>query len=42
MCISQRIDGDSRQEISLSLLNVPATVEANRKAGVDFALPVSH
>ena len=36
------LDGDSRQEIPLSLLNVPATVEANRKAGVDFALPVSH
>ena len=35
------LDGDSRQEIPLSLLNVPATVEANRKAGVDFALPVS-
>jgi hypothetical protein len=36
------LDGDSRQEIPLSLLDVPATVEANRKAGVDFALPVSH
>jgi hypothetical protein len=35
------LDGDSRQEIPLALLNVPATVEANRKAGVDFALPVS-
>lgn len=35
------LDGDSRQEIALSLLDVPATVEANRKAGVDFALPVS-
>jgi hypothetical protein len=35
------LDGDSRQEISLSLLDVPATVEANRKAGIDFALPVS-
>jgi hypothetical protein len=35
------LDGDSRQEIPLSLLDVPATVEANRKAGVDFALPVS-
>jgi hypothetical protein len=36
------LDGDSRREIPLSLLDVPATVEANRKAGVDFALPVSH
>jgi hypothetical protein len=36
------LDGDSRQEIPLSVLDVPATVEANRKAGVDFALPVSH
>ncbi len=35
------LDGDSRQEIPLALLDVPATVEANRKAGVDFALPVS-
>jgi hypothetical protein len=33
------LDGESRQEIPLSLLNVPATVEANRAAGVDFALP---
>lgn len=36
------LDGDSRQEIPLSLLNVQATVEANRAAGVDFALPTSH
>jgi hypothetical protein len=35
------LDGDSRQEIPLSLLDLPATMEANRKAGVDFALPVS-
>jgi len=35
------LDGESRQEIPLSLLNVPATVEANHAAGVDFALPVS-
>jgi hypothetical protein len=35
------LDGDSRQEIPLSLLNVQATVEANRAAGVDFALPTS-
>jgi hypothetical protein len=35
------LDGESRQEIPLSLLNVPATVEANRAAGVDFALPIS-
>jgi hypothetical protein len=34
-------DGESRQEISLSQLNLPATVEANRAAGVDFALPVN-
>jgi hypothetical protein len=36
------LDGDARQEISLSLIDIPATVEANRAAGVDFALPVSH
>ena len=35
------LDGESRREIPLSLLNVPATVEVNRTAGVDFALPVS-
>jgi hypothetical protein len=35
------LDGDSRREIPLSLLDVPATVEANRKAGIDFALPIS-
>jgi hypothetical protein len=35
------LDGGSRQEIPLSLLNVQATVEANRAAGVDFALPTS-
>jgi hypothetical protein len=35
-------EGDLRKEIPLSLLNVPATVETNRAAGVDFALPVSH
>jgi hypothetical protein len=36
------LDGDTRQEIPLSLLNVPATVETNRQAGIDFALPISH
>jgi hypothetical protein len=36
------LDGDSRKEIPLSLLNVPATVETNRAAGIDFSLPVSH
>ena len=35
------LDGDSHQEIPLSQLNVQATVEANRAAGVDFALPTS-
>jgi hypothetical protein len=35
------LDGDLRKEIPLSLLNVQATVETNRSAGVDFALPVS-
>jgi len=35
------LDGDSHHEIPLSLLNVQATVEANRAAGVDFALPSS-
>jgi hypothetical protein len=36
------LDGDTRKEIPLSALDVPATVEANRAAGVDFALPTSH
>jgi hypothetical protein len=35
------LDGDLRREIPLALLNVPATVETNRAAGVDFSLPVS-
>jgi hypothetical protein len=35
------LDGDTRQEIPLALLDVPATIEANRAAGVDFALPVN-
>jgi hypothetical protein len=35
------LDGESPQEIPLSLLNLPATVEANRAAGIDFALPAS-
>ena len=34
------LDGDLRREIPLALLNVPATVETNRAAGVDFSLPV--
>jgi hypothetical protein len=33
------LDGESHQEIPLSEINIPATVEANQKAGVDFALP---
>jgi hypothetical protein len=33
------LDGDSHKEIPLSLVNVQATIEANRAAGVDFALP---
>ena len=36
------LDGDLRREIPLALLNVPATVETNRAAGVDFSPPVSH
>jgi hypothetical protein len=35
------LDGDSHKEIPLSLVNVQATIEANRAAGVDFALPSS-
>jgi hypothetical protein len=35
------LDGDLRREMPLALLNVPATVETNRAAGVDFSLPVS-
>jgi hypothetical protein len=35
------LDGELRQEIPLSLLDVPATVTANRAAGVDFELPVN-
>jgi hypothetical protein len=34
------LDGELRKEIPLALLDVPATVDANRAAGVDFALPV--
>jgi hypothetical protein len=33
------LDGESRQEIPLSMLNVPATIAVNRAAGIDFALP---
>jgi hypothetical protein len=36
------LDGETRQEIPLSALDVPATIDANRKTGVDFALPSSH
>ena len=36
------LDDEKRQEIPLSELNLPATIEANRKTGVDFALPSSH
>jgi hypothetical protein len=35
------LDCDTRKEIPLSLLNVTATVETNRAAGVDFALPIT-
>lgn len=35
------LDGDSHKEIPLSLIDVQTTVEANRAAGVDFALPTS-
>jgi hypothetical protein len=34
------LDGELRHEIPLTLLDVPATVTANRATGVDFALPV--
>jgi hypothetical protein len=33
------LDGDTRKEFPLSEINVPATVETNRAAGVDFTLP---
>ncbi len=35
------LDGETRQEIPLSLLDVPQTIAANHAAGVDFALPIS-
>ena len=35
------LDGEARREIPLAALDIPATVEANRDAGVDFALPTS-
>jgi hypothetical protein len=35
------LDGELRKEIPLSLLDVPATVTANRAAGVDFEIPIS-
>lgn len=37
--ILYNLDGDTRREISLSALDLPATIEANRSAGIDFALP---
>jgi len=36
------LDGETRQEIPLSALDLPATIAANRKTGVDFALPSSY
>jgi hypothetical protein len=33
------IDGRHRRDISVSDLDIPATIEANRSAGVDFQLP---
>lgn len=36
------LDGERRQEIPISALDLPATVVANRKTGVDFALPSSY
>ena len=33
------LDDDTRREIPLASLDIPATVKANRDAGVDFALP---
>lgn len=36
------LDGETRQEIPLSELDLAATIDANRKTGVDFALPSSH
>ncbi len=33
------LDGDTRKDFPLSEINVPATVETNRTAGVDFTLP---
>ena len=36
------LDGETRQEIPLSALDLPATIDANRKTGVDFALPSSY
>jgi hypothetical protein len=34
------LDGDTRQEIPLASLDLPATIEANRAAGADFAVPI--
>ena len=36
------LDGDTRKEIPLTDLNLPATIEANRSAGVDFSLPAGY
>ncbi len=33
------LDGDTRKEIPLSEIDLPATTETNRAAGVDFTLP---
>jgi hypothetical protein len=35
------LDGETRREIPLDTLDLPATVRANREAGVDFGLPSS-
>ncbi len=35
------LDGDTRREIPLDTLDLPATIKANRAAGVDFSLPSS-
>ena len=35
------LDGGTRREIPLSTIDLPATIKANRSAGVDFSLPAN-
>jgi hypothetical protein len=36
------LDDGARMEIPISEIDVPATIAANRTAGVEFSMPASH